>query len=231
MSGDGSGLTSIPASGITGLNLSQIASGSATASISPNGGLQINTGVGITGSLILNKNFGSMISRNTAGGSSIVTGFESFADNQSLAVGGNVSASGGNTVAFGQLTRAQALASVAQGYNTVVESNPIPPNSPIQAAYAHAEGWEASASAFAAHAEGYQTQAGSVNYNLPPTAFGPDVGRFSHAEGWQTKAFGESSHAEGYQTQAGYVKLFSPIFSGVGDFSHAEGIGTIAAGS
>ena len=43
--GNGSGLTSIPASGIVGLNLSQIASGSATASISPNLGLVVNTNV------------------------------------------------------------------------------------------------------------------------------------------------------------------------------------------
>ena len=49
--GNGSGLTDIPASGIVGLNLSQIASGSATASISPNNGLQINTDTTITGSL------------------------------------------------------------------------------------------------------------------------------------------------------------------------------------
>ena len=41
--GNGSGLENIPASGITGLNLSRIASGSATASISPNSGLFINT--------------------------------------------------------------------------------------------------------------------------------------------------------------------------------------------
>jgi hypothetical protein len=41
--GNGSGLTNIPASGIVGLNLSQIASGSATASISPNNGFQVNT--------------------------------------------------------------------------------------------------------------------------------------------------------------------------------------------
>jgi hypothetical protein len=46
--GDGSGLYSIPASGIVGLNLSQIASGSASASISPNNGLQINTNVTAT---------------------------------------------------------------------------------------------------------------------------------------------------------------------------------------
>ena len=47
--GSGAGLTGIPASGITGLNLSQIASGSVTASIAPNTGLQINTDTTITG--------------------------------------------------------------------------------------------------------------------------------------------------------------------------------------
>jgi len=47
--GSGAGLTGIPASGITGLNLSQIASGSVTASIAPNTGLQINTNTTITG--------------------------------------------------------------------------------------------------------------------------------------------------------------------------------------
>ena len=49
--GSGAGLYNIPASGITGLNLSQIASGSATASISPDNGFQINTNTTITGSL------------------------------------------------------------------------------------------------------------------------------------------------------------------------------------
>jgi hypothetical protein len=49
--GDGSGLTNIPASGITGLNLSQIASGSATASISPNGGFNINTNITSSGNI------------------------------------------------------------------------------------------------------------------------------------------------------------------------------------
>jgi hypothetical protein len=49
--GDGNGLTNIPATGIVGLNLSQIASGSATASISPNKGFEINTDTKITGSL------------------------------------------------------------------------------------------------------------------------------------------------------------------------------------
>jgi hypothetical protein len=49
--GNGSGLTNIPASGITGLNLSQIASGSFTASISPSTGFAVNTSASITGSL------------------------------------------------------------------------------------------------------------------------------------------------------------------------------------
>ena len=49
--GNGSGLTNIPASGIVGLNLSQIASGSVTASISPDRGLHVNTDVDISGSL------------------------------------------------------------------------------------------------------------------------------------------------------------------------------------
>ena len=51
--GSGAGLFNIPASGITGLNLSQIASGSATASISPSNGFVVNTSASITGSLNL----------------------------------------------------------------------------------------------------------------------------------------------------------------------------------
>ncbi len=51
--GNGSGLTNISASSIVGLNLSRIASGSATASISPNFGLVVNTNTSITGSLNL----------------------------------------------------------------------------------------------------------------------------------------------------------------------------------
>jgi hypothetical protein len=41
ITGDGSGLTNIPASGITGLNLSQIASGSTSASTAPNTGVVV----------------------------------------------------------------------------------------------------------------------------------------------------------------------------------------------
>ena len=58
-SGNGSGLSGIPASGIVGLNLSQIASGSVTASIAPNTGLQINTDTTITGGKLAVNGTGS----------------------------------------------------------------------------------------------------------------------------------------------------------------------------
>lgn len=46
-SGSGANLFNIPASGITGLNLSQISSGSVSASISPQNGLQVNTNINL----------------------------------------------------------------------------------------------------------------------------------------------------------------------------------------
>jgi len=53
--GDGAQLYNIPASGVTGLNLSQISQGSATASISQANGLLINTNTEITGNLKVNN--------------------------------------------------------------------------------------------------------------------------------------------------------------------------------
>jgi hypothetical protein len=58
--GDGSGLYDIPASGIIGLNLSQISSGSVSATISPGNGLQSNVGIiapSFTGSLFGTASF------------------------------------------------------------------------------------------------------------------------------------------------------------------------------
>jgi hypothetical protein len=53
--GDGTNLYNIPASGVTGLNLTMIADGNATASISNTEGLKINTNTEITGSLIVSS--------------------------------------------------------------------------------------------------------------------------------------------------------------------------------
>jgi len=49
--GDGSNLANIPASAITGLNLNQISSGSVSASISPDRGLEINTSLDVAGNI------------------------------------------------------------------------------------------------------------------------------------------------------------------------------------
>ena len=54
--GDGTELYNIPATGITGLNLSRIASTSATASITAAGGFKVNTNAEITGSLTVTGN-------------------------------------------------------------------------------------------------------------------------------------------------------------------------------
>lgn len=60
--GDGANLYNIPASGVTGLNLNKIISGSVSASISPDRGFEVNTdatftgSVNITGSIFLNGN-------------------------------------------------------------------------------------------------------------------------------------------------------------------------------
>jgi hypothetical protein len=51
--GDGTNLYNIPASGVTGLNLTQIADGSVTASVSNTNGLRVNSKTEITGSLIV----------------------------------------------------------------------------------------------------------------------------------------------------------------------------------
>jgi cytoskeletal protein CcmA (bactofilin family) len=51
--GDGTNLFNIPASGVTGLNLSMIASGAFTASISEVGGFNVNTDTEITGTLVV----------------------------------------------------------------------------------------------------------------------------------------------------------------------------------
>jgi hypothetical protein len=51
ITGDGAGLTNIPASGIVGLNLSQIASGSISASIAPNEGFKVNSNITASGNI------------------------------------------------------------------------------------------------------------------------------------------------------------------------------------
>jgi hypothetical protein len=71
--GNGDGLTNIPADSIVGLNLSRIISGSATASISPVNGFQINADTIITGSLKVSET-STFFSNAIVTGSLIVSG-------------------------------------------------------------------------------------------------------------------------------------------------------------
>jgi len=66
--GNGSGLTNISASSVVGLNLSQISSGSATASISPTAGFVVNTNTTITGSTVISGSLTVTGSTNLFGG-------------------------------------------------------------------------------------------------------------------------------------------------------------------
>ena len=84
--GSGAGLTDIPASSITGLNLSQISSGSVSASIAPDKGFEINTNITASGNISVNGNFSEPVL--------IISGSQnsSFGSNSStdkIRIGGN----------------------------------------------------------------------------------------------------------------------------------------------
>jgi hypothetical protein len=91
--GNGAGLYSIPASGITGLELNQIGDGTATASISQANGLRINTNTEITGALI--------VSGNITGSNMYLSGNATIDGN--ITLGGNITVGDADTdtVKFG----------------------------------------------------------------------------------------------------------------------------------
>jgi len=88
--GDGSGLYNIPTSGVTGLEDFagyQIASGSVTASISPNNGLVVNTDTTITGSLNVTgdiKTEGNIIAQQYIVSSSVIYVTTSFSSGSNI---------------------------------------------------------------------------------------------------------------------------------------------------
>jgi hypothetical protein len=103
--GDGSGLTNISASNIVGLNLSQIASGSATASISPNNGFRVNTNTIITGSLFVTNGitgslFGTSSYAITASYASNVPLTASFAVSASQAISASYAVSASYEIVY-----------------------------------------------------------------------------------------------------------------------------------
>lgn len=98
--------------------------------------------------------------------------------------------------------------------------------------YAHAEGYQTSASGIYSHAEGYRT----TSKNTGSHAEGNNTissGSYSHAEGQGTQALGISSHAEGINTYAlgDYSHAEGASTNATGPRSHAEGIATVAIGT
>jgi hypothetical protein len=103
--GDGSGLTNISASNVVGLNLSQIASGSVTASISPNNGFVVNTNTTITGSLFVTNGitgslFGTSSYAITASYASNVPETASFAVSASQAISASYAVSASYEIVY-----------------------------------------------------------------------------------------------------------------------------------
>ena len=99
--GDGTGLYNVPASGVTGLNLSQIADGSATASISNTDGLRINRNTEITGSLTVTSGSAIFSSNLTADNSDLYLTSGSglyIKDNANVDITGSLNMSGSVTI-------------------------------------------------------------------------------------------------------------------------------------
>jgi hypothetical protein len=114
--GDGSQLYNIPASGVTGLNLNKIISGSVSASISPDRGLEINTNVYIDGSLTAKELFISYVTSSVLYQSGSTKFGDTSDDNHlftgSVLVDGKVNASSlTGSINFNNLTNVPSLVS------------------------------------------------------------------------------------------------------------------------
>jgi hypothetical protein len=197
--GNGSKLTDIPVTALTGFDPSRIVSGSVTASVSPAAGFVVNARATITGSL---SNGDDAVASGTF---SHAEGQHTLAsDNAAHSEGYYATASGQYSHAEGASTRAIGIGSHAEGQTTIASND-----------YSHAEGVNTLASGFGSHAEGYKATS-SGNYSHAEGDSTQTIGVYSHAEGYGTYAFGQYAHAEGY------------LVSASGNYSHAEGSRTFA---
>ena len=211
--GDGSALTNISSTSIVGLT--QIATGSVTASVNvetnaftvasesiqlfnvrANGGVEHGNAVTASGAW----------SHAEGGSGGTITTLQAIGD-YSHAEGYDTRAIGNYSHAEGELTVANAEGAHAEGYSTLADGD-----------FSHTEGYFTTASGDYSHAEGNGTIA-SGNYSHAEGAYTTASGLNSHAEGDSTTASGENSHAEGGSTLAS------------GNNSHAEGDGTISSGN
>ena len=177
-SGSGAGLSNIPASGIVGLNLSQIATGSVTASVNIDG-----TAFKIVSESIDILTLSSSGALNHSDQGSAI-GIYSHAEGYANASSGDYShAEGEFTQATGNYSHAEGLSTNATGINSHAEGY----LAIASGSYSHAEGENTKAVGEASHAEGYFTLA---------------RGNYSHTEGDNTITLGSGSHAEGLGTVA-----------------------------
>ena len=130
-----------------------------------------------------------------------------------FASGGNSHAEGNQSKAIGSASHAEGAGSIAYGNNSHAEGN----GSVASGLTSHAEGYSAFAIGNYSHAEGYYTQAkGWYSHAEGLSTYAN--GNSCHSEGQNTVADGGGTHAEGIQTRATYYA------------SHAEGQNTIASG-
>jgi hypothetical protein len=190
--GNGSGLTNIPAGGIVGLNLSQIASGSVTASVSPAFGFRVNANSTIigSGSTVLNVSgsTGTLLQVNdTISGSllSVVTGsttiFQVFSNNLVVTSGSNISTGGYTGSLFGTASYASNANSSSYALNSTSASyaaNSTSASYTLSASYAATSSYADSftvAGTLTAQTIIVQTITSSVEYVTGSTQFGSQL--------------------------------------------------------
>jgi hypothetical protein len=201
--GDGSGLTDVPASSIVGLNLSQIASGSATASISPDNGFQVNTLASFQGSISASEFTGSGLGITNAriGLPTDGTYNDGFFDTFTTATKLSDAL---DEISLAFLDLAPAKASVLTGTN-LTRFNPAVFTGNLSAGLNPQ--WYATASAFTQ----YTTLTSATNVDL--RANGTRAGKASDIS---ASLFGGVSSSRAYGTNAFSVVDIRPLSSGLG---------------
>lgn len=127
--GDGAQLYNIPASGVTGLQLNQIVSGSVSASISPDNGFRINTNTNIGGDLVVVGTLTAKEIHTSVVTSSVLyeSGSTRFGDTLddthdftgSVRITGSLSVDGSSYIKSSQLTN-QNLVNISSGAQTIL---------------------------------------------------------------------------------------------------------------
>lgn len=150
----------------------------------------------------------------------------------------SVDASGSHSSIWGGASRAEGKRSFAQGTNTLAKGSYSHAEGDNAVAYGvetHAEGYATLAIGKGSHAEGYQTQTKTTKYAVPSGSTGGSGGSAigGGVSSWNPEEHrGEFSHAEGTGTIASGYASHAEGGSSVADgvVSHAEGEGTLASG-